>query len=233
MIRETAVRELPEFRARRTAPPRIVDSFASQLQGQVDPRPEPPPRMLSGGTTVYPAAPPRLAAKARPAPVDPAELSARGKTERTPRAASTDGEPERLTPERAAIIERASKLLGLPYVWGGNSDQSGLDCSSYLSRAWGVSRQTTDTLASVADPITKEELRAGDAMNLPTWEDPARYGHVRIFDRWADPERKTMWVYESTSDVGGSVHRVIPYNPRYQPMRLRTLNDSPRPVGGW
>lgn len=113
-------------------------------------------------------------------------------------------------------------MLGIPYVWGGDT-LKGLDCSSYLSRAWGVPRQTTDTLSRVADPIPKDELQPGDAMNMPTWRDPEGYGHVRIFEKWANPERTKVWVYEETAEVGKVVHRVIDYNDRYQPMRLRSL----------
>ena len=128
-----------------------------------------------------------------------------------------------LDPKRGAILDRADKLLGVPYVWGGDSPK-GLDCSSYVSRAWGVSRHTTDNLSQVADPIAKADLQAGDAMNLPTWKDPHGYGHVRLFDRWADGAKTKMWVYEETGDTGNSVHRVIPYDPRYQPMRLKGLD---------
>ncbi|TAK21171.1 MAG: hypothetical protein EPO26_14635 [Chloroflexota bacterium] len=125
-------------------------------------------------------------------------------------------------PARAEILTRAEALLGVPYVWGGDSTR-GLDCSSFLSRTWNVPRQTTDTLARVADPITKDQLRPGDALNLPTWRDPERYGHVRLFDRWANPEKTRVWVYEETADTGMAVHRVIDYDARYQPMRARHL----------
>jgi cell wall-associated NlpC family hydrolase len=127
-----------------------------------------------------------------------------------------------VAPSRQEILERAGRLLGVPYVWGGNTSK-GLDCSSYVSRVWGVGRQTTDTLSRVAENIDKDELRAGDAMNLPTWKDPNGYGHVRLFDRWADAARTRMWVYEETADTGNAVHRVMPYDARYQPMRLRGL----------
>jgi cell wall-associated NlpC family hydrolase len=126
------------------------------------------------------------------------------------------------SPERAELLRRAHGLLGIPYVWGGDTPK-GLDCSSFVSRVWGVTRQTTDTLSTVADPIAKDELRAGDVMNLPTGKDPEGLGHVRMFDRWADPAKTKMLVYEETSDPGQAVHRVLDYDARYQPMRLRGL----------
>lgn len=123
---------------------------------------------------------------------------------------------------RSDILATAQHLLDVPYVWGGTSP-NGLDCSAFVSRAWGVPRQTTDTLASVARPISKDELQAGDALNLTTGADPSGYGHVRLFDRWANAEHTRMWVYEET--LPRSVHHVIAYDPRYQPMRrLNTLD---------
>jgi cell wall-associated NlpC family hydrolase len=197
---QPSVRTMPDFRDRRAVAPRSVVSFASQLASAAE-----------APTTARGAAQQRTSrgSTTRPPALDPADLAAA--------AADVAG------PGRREIIDRATKLLGVPYVWGGNTPK-GLDCSSYVSRAWGVGRHTTDTLSKVADNIGKDDLQAGDAMNLPTWKDPHGYGHVRMFDRWADPARTKMWVYEETADTGNSVHRVIPYDARYQPMRLRGVD---------
>lgn len=184
---EAALTTMPEFRPRRTAPPRLVFGaeldFASQLQSST------------------------------------AGLS----RNRAPAGGSVASDTARALPaERAQVLGRARDLLGVPYRWGGDS-HAGMDCSAYVSRAWGVPRQTTDTLHRVADPIAKADLRAGDAMNLPTYRDATRHGHVRLFDRWADAGKTKMWVYEATADTGRAVHRVIDYDDRYQPMRLQKL----------
>src|SRR5262245_17596027 len=126
------------------------------------------------------------------------------------------------SPERSAIRARAQEYVGTPYLWGG-ADKQGIDCSAFISRAWGAGRQTTDTLSSVADPIPKEELTPGDALNLTTAQDPRGYGHVRMFDGWADANRTQMYVYESSTATGGVARRVIPYDAAYTPMRLRGL----------
>lgn len=77
-----------------------------------------------------------------------------------------------LTPlSGAQILANARALLGIRYVWGGNT-LSGLDCSAFVSRAWVVSRHTTDTLSAVAYPISRDELLPGDALNLTTRQDP-------------------------------------------------------------
>jgi hypothetical protein len=124
---------------------------------------------------------------------------------------------------RSEILANADQLMGVPYVWGGTS-ASGLDCSAFISKVWGVGRQTTDTLSSVAQPVSKDELQAGDALNLTTGRDSSGAGHVRLFDRWANPEKTRMWVYEETPPK--SLHHVINWDPSYTPMRRSNTVDA-------
>ena len=216
------VRQMPEFRARRTSTPTHIPSFDAQLasrtaalQAARPVRPAPAPLPVAKPTTFEAAAPPGVVVPLEP-PADFEEPIADV-------AAVTTVRPDwPLPPARARILARAEALLGVPYVWGGDLT-SGMDCSAYLSRAWGLSRQTTDTLSSFSDPIRKEQLAAGDALNLPTWKDPSRHGHVRIFDRWADDAKTRMWVYEETAETGMAVHRTIEWDSKYQPLRLRGL----------
>lgn len=121
------------------------------------------------------------------------------------------------------IIERAEAMLGIAYVWGGNTLE-GLDCSAYVSRAWGLSRQTTDTLHLYSTTITKDELLPGDAMNLTKRADPRGYGHVRLFAAWANDERTRMWVYEETPRQ--SIYHVIAYDDRYVPLRRANFTSD-------
>jgi hypothetical protein len=92
-----------------------------------------------------------------------------------------------------------------------------------VSRAWGIPRQTTDTLAKFATPISKDELQAGDALNLTTSNDGNGTGHVRLFDKWADAAHTKMWIYEETPPR--SVHHVINWDPKYTPMRRQNVVD--------
>lgn len=223
---------MPTFKPRRTLEPRPVLSFAQQLGARQAAAPPPVGRAPTRPTPA-PAAPTPSQPRSRvdqpvgrsTPPTTPARTTPPG-TKRVGAAADPRGAGgEAATAdalERSAIVARADALLGIPYVWGGNT-LAGLDCSSYLSRVWNVPRQTTDTLSAVADPIVKAELRAGDALNLPTWKDPDRYGHVRLFDRWEGAPGGKLWVYEQTADTGRSVHRLIDWDDRYQPMRLRSL----------
>jgi len=125
---------------------------------------------------------------------------------------------------RQRILSRAASLLGLRYVWGGNSTVNGMDCSAYVSWTWSAGRYTTDSIWNVSFPITKSELRPGDAMNLTIGRDPKRTGHIRIFEAWANAEHTLVWVYEETPPR--VVHRVIVYDDRYQPIRLSGLSSA-------
>ncbi|HEY6204048.1 MAG TPA: hypothetical protein VI056_13535 [Candidatus Limnocylindria bacterium] len=141
-----------------------------------------------------------------------------------PPAPAVEPAPDATAQIRQRILSRAASLLGLKYVWGGNSTNAGMDCSAYVSWTWSVSRYTTDSIWNVSFPITKGELRPGDAMNLTIGRDPKRTGHIRIFEAWANVERTLVWVYEETPPR--VVHRVIVYDDRYQPIRLAGLSSA-------
>ena len=141
-----------------------------------------------------------------------------------PPAPVAEPAPDATAQIRQRILSRAASLLGLRYVWGGNSTTAGMDCSAYVSWTWSVSRYTTDSIWNVSFPITKGELRPGDAMNLTIGRDPKRTGHIRIFEAWANLEHTLVWVYEETPPR--VVHRVIVYDDRYQPIRLAGLSSA-------
>ena len=125
---------------------------------------------------------------------------------------------------RGQMLTRAMSMLNIPYVWGGNSIKSGMDCSAWLSRVWGVERYSTDTIWNVSFAISKSQLLPGDALNLTTGRDPKHVGHIRLFEAWANAARTAMWVYEETEPR--SVHRVVVYDDRFQPIRLSGLSGD-------
>jgi hypothetical protein len=141
-----------------------------------------------------------------------------------PSAAPAEAAPDPTVLVRNAILQRAASVLGLRYVWGGNSTVNGMDCSAYVSWTWGTSRWSTDSIGNVSFPIAKADLRPGDALNLTTGRDPQRLGHIRIFEAWANEQRTAMWVYEETPPR--AVHRVVTYDDRYQPIRLAGLSGA-------
>jgi cell wall-associated NlpC family hydrolase len=131
------------------------------------------------------------------------------------------GGPSHLS--RSDIVKNAAQLLNVPYVWGGTAN-SGLDCSAFVSKVWGVARHTTDNLSAVSHAISKDQLQQGDALNLTTSNDADGAGHVRLFDRWADAAHTKMYVYEETPPR--SIHHVINWDPKYQPMRRNNVVDA-------
>ena len=99
-----------------------------------------------------------------------------------------------------------------------------MDCSAFVSAAWDVSRYTTESIGWVSAPISKADLRSGDAMNLTMGRDPEGYGHIRMFEAWANAAHTLVWVYEETPPR--AVHRVVVYDDRYQPIRLDGLSNA-------
>jgi cell wall-associated NlpC family hydrolase len=80
---------------------------------------------------------------------------------------------------------------------------AGIDCSGFVSRCWRLPRSySTRELQALCDPIKDlSQLRPGDILN--------KYNsHVRLFAGWADPEGKSMRMYEA-----GDQWRVV-QNPR-------------------
>ena len=47
---------------------------------------------------------------------------------------------------------------------------------------------------------------------------------MRLFEAWANAARTLMWVYEETDPR--SVHRVVVYDDRFQPIRLSGLSGD-------
>ncbi|MFD4658693.1 FG-GAP repeat domain-containing protein [Kitasatospora sp. NPDC058444] len=189
------------------------------------------------------AAGPAVAAEPRAAAADPARPSAddhpnagqgtptsqlRAKSLAAPLAADEDARP--IT--RSEVLKRAATWVdqGLDYSMEATYQGWRTDCSGYVSMAWGLPGpgEATPTFipAGVAHAITKDELKPGDALNN---DNPGRYGHIVLFEKWADSARTSYWGYEFSST--GVHHRVIPYayfslSEQYQPIRLNSIVDD-------
>lgn len=83
-----------------------------------------------------------------------------------------------------AVLFRAIALVGTPYHWGGNTPQSGFDCSGlvdYVFRdAAGVSLpRTSGEMSEVSErKLAVDLLQSGD---LVFFKDEGRIGHVGIY----------------------------------------------------
>ena len=65
------------------------------------------------------------------------------------------------------IIEKARTYIGIPYSWGGNTPQSGFDCSglvNYVFNSFGINvgRTTYQQITKGKKITRREDLRAGD-----------------------------------------------------------------------
>ncbi|GLZ42411.1 hypothetical protein [Actinokineospora sp. NBRC 105648] len=120
---------------------------------------------------------------------------------------------------RAEIINRARGWLApsVPYSQDAfHTTPHGryrTDCSGYVSMAWELPTApyggtSTQGLASLADPVAKEDLRTGDALIDAVGTNDTR--HVALFDQWADAARTEYWGYEQASGTG-TVYRKIRY----------------------
>ncbi len=143
------------------------------------------------------------------------------------------------------------EVRGVPYCWGchgslanfrlrieagtmaGNvctrnaprADVAGVDCSAFVSAAWGLSvHYTTAAIPAIAKPIVNPwDLKPGDALNKPG-------SHVMLFLRFT-PDRKAEVMEASTGGCNGRVCRnVYPLaallERGYVPVRFRALADD-------
>lgn len=117
------------------------------------------------------------------------------------------------------------------------------DCSAFVSMAWGTYHSSNPTGYTtwslhpssgygVTKAISKSALRAGDILLITPSENGASYGHVGIFEKWAN-SAKTSWVIlEQAYSTGGTARRTIgyPYSPsgngaKYKPYRYVRITD--------
>jgi hypothetical protein len=143
------------------------------------------------------------------------------------------------------------EVRGVPYCWGchgslanfrarveagtmaGNvctrnaprTDVAGVDCSAFVSAAWGLSvHYTTAAIPAIAKPVENPwDLKPGDALNKPG-------SHVMLFLRFT-PDRKAEVMESSTGGCNGRVCRnVYPLaallQRGYVPVRFRALADD-------
>ena len=82
-----------------------------------------------------------------------------------------------------AVIDYAKQFLGTPYVWGGTSLTSGVDCSGFVMSVYknfGVDLyRTTFDMYNQGTPVNKEDLIPGDLVFFQTYA--AGPSHVGIY----------------------------------------------------
>lgn len=129
-------------------------------------------------------------------------------------------------PQFAAKLERGIMAGNICTHNNPRSDVIGVDCSAFVSAAWGLSTHyTTAAIPTIASRITDAtDLRPGDAFNKPG-------SHVMLFMRFT-PDRKVEVMEASPGACNGRVCRnIYPLASLlargYAPVRFRTLaNDT-------
>lgn len=91
--------------------------------------------------------------------------------------------PERSAGQEEITIE-AMSLVGIPYRYGGNTPDSGFDCSGLVryvvARAAGVNLpRTTADMSSIGTPLERDDLASGDLIFFNTTG--RAHSHVGIY----------------------------------------------------
>ena len=96
---------------------------------------------------------------------------------------------EALTDEQfARMIQEAEKYLGMAYVWGGASPETGFDCSGFVSwvinnsgNGWDVGRQTAEGLRGSCAAVSPSEAKPGDLIFFQGTYNTSGASHVGIY----------------------------------------------------
>ena len=104
------------------------------------------------------------------------------------------------TPARFDAGVRAGRAAGDVYTAekrrkGGaavSAEAVGIDCSGFVSRCWGLAeKHSTSMLFGISERLrSADDLRPADAMNTAE-------GHVLLFVRWLDGEKRRALFYEA------------------------------------
>jgi cell wall-associated NlpC family hydrolase len=83
-----------------------------------------------------------------------------------------------------SLIDNAMQLIGVRYRWGGNTPQSGLDCSGFVRYVFNdtfgfLLPRKSAQMSKVGLEIRKEELRPGDLVFFNTMRHA--FSHVGIY----------------------------------------------------
>lgn len=88
------------------------------------------------------------------------------------------------THKATELVMTAVTLIGAHYKYGGNSPETGIDCSGLVryvfKEAWGATLpRTAQELSKVGEEVSKDELQPGDLVFYNTMR--RSYSHVGIY----------------------------------------------------
>jgi hypothetical protein len=103
-----------------------------------------------------------------------------------------------------------------------SADAVGIDCSGFINHCWKLTaRYSTYSLPSICQKLSPAALEPADIMNQPN-------GHVLLFVKWLDPEKKRALFYEAApfSKTLASERDVSEMTAAgYQPLRYRHIRN--------
>jgi hypothetical protein len=104
-----------------------------------------------------------------------------------------------------------------------SGDCVGIDCSGFVSRCWALKkRESTSTLGGISKRLASPaELKPADVMNTAG-------GHVILFVRWLDSEKKRALFYEAApfSKTRAVEHDIAELTGRgFIPLRYRGIRE--------
>jgi cell wall-associated NlpC family hydrolase len=91
---------------------------------------------------------------------------------------------ESVSDQASGLVINAMAFLGVPYRWGGNSFESGFDCSGFVRAVYEQSLgkvlpRRSDQQAAATEVIDRSELRPGDLVFFNTMR--RAFSHVGIY----------------------------------------------------
>jgi len=106
-----------------------------------------------------------------------------------------------------SVISYAKTFMGVPYIWGGNSPDSGFDCSGficYVFNNFGIHLpRTSGQQFDAGYPVPYNEARAGDLILFAGTEaeggEPAHVGIVISYDE----KTGFSFIHTSSPETGG------------------------------
>lgn len=99
-------------------------------------------------------------------------------------SSNTPSKLQRLSNRASELAMEAMGLLGIEYKYGGNTPETGLDCSGFVhyifAEAWGkILPRTSRELSQEGEHVDKKHLQAGDLVFFNTLK--RKFSHVGIY----------------------------------------------------
>jgi hypothetical protein len=126
---------------------------------------------------------------------------------------------------RPEVLKRAHSWIKkrVPYSQSGYYQGYRRDCSGFVSMAWKLKTSyTSSTIQSRAHKIKMSKLKPGDAVRRP--------GHVEIFGGWKNARKRQYWALEESQSGKPALRRVKTFKSGYTALRLRGIQEQPKPV---